>query len=175
MSFGLTSTPAVFQALINVVLRDFINRCAFVYLDHILMFSQSMAQHVKHASVEVDASDSGVSAILSQQVEAKMHPCVFFSHHLSSAERNYDVGDRELLAIKLALEEWQHWLEGASTLWWCGQITRTWCISKRRSVSMLCKQGLFFTRFNLPITYRPGSRNTKADALSRQFTPDSDD
>ncbi|KAG5285846.1 hypothetical protein AALO_G00008160 [Alosa alosa] len=26
---------------------------------------------------------------------------------------NYDVGDRELLAIKLALDEWRHWLEGA--------------------------------------------------------------
>ncbi|XP_047243624.1 adenosine receptor A2a-like [Girardinichthys multiradiatus] len=31
---------------------------------------------------------------------------------LSHAERNYDVGDCELLAIKLALEEWRHWLEG---------------------------------------------------------------
>ncbi|XP_043977886.1 uncharacterized protein LOC122833953 [Gambusia affinis] len=30
---------------------------------------------------------------------------------LSPSERNYDVGDRELLAIKLALEEWRHWLE----------------------------------------------------------------
>lgn len=37
----------------------------------------------------------------------------FLSCRLSPAERNYDVGDRELLAITLALEEWQHWLEGA--------------------------------------------------------------
>jgi len=27
-----------------------------------------------------------------------------------AAEQNYDVGDRELLAVKVALEEWQHWL-----------------------------------------------------------------
>ncbi len=27
--------------------------------------------------------------------------------------RNYDIGNRELLAIKLALEEWRHWLDGA--------------------------------------------------------------
>lgn len=32
---------------------------------------------------------------------------------MSPAERNYNVGDRELLAVKLALEEWRHWLEGA--------------------------------------------------------------
>ncbi|XP_077455917.1 popeye domain-containing protein 3 [Stigmatopora argus] len=33
---------------------------------------------------------------------------------LSPAERNYGIGDRELLAEKMALEEWRHHLEGAS-------------------------------------------------------------
>lgn len=33
---------------------------------------------------------------------------------------------------------------------------------------------LFFTRFNLTISYRPSSRNLKADALSHQFTLDLD-
>ncbi|KAI2667412.1 Transposon Tf2-9 polyprotein [Labeo rohita] len=46
--------------------------------------------------VEVDAATLGVCAILSQW-----------------REQNYDVGNRELLAIKLAFEEWRHWLEGA--------------------------------------------------------------
>ena len=32
---------------------------------------------------------------------------------LSPAERNYDVGDRELLAVVKALKAWRHWLEGA--------------------------------------------------------------
>lgn len=63
--------------------------------------------------VEVDASDAGVGAILSQQVNGKLHPCAFFSQHLPPAESNCDVGDQELLAIKLALEEWRHWLEGS--------------------------------------------------------------
>ncbi|KAJ8381441.1 hypothetical protein SKAU_G00022190 [Synaphobranchus kaupii] len=68
-------------------------------------------------TVEVDASDTGVGAILSQRatLDSKLHPCTFFSRRLSAAERNYDVGDRELLAIKLALEEWRHWLEGAGS------------------------------------------------------------
>ena len=54
--------------------------------------------------VEVDASESGVGAVLSQRhgVPAKMHPCAFFSRKLSPAERNYDVGNREILAVKLA-------------------------------------------------------------------------
>lgn len=65
--------------------------------------------------VEVDASDVGVGAILSQRSpkDQKIHPCAFFSRRLSPAESNYDIGNRELLAVKLALEEWRHWLEGA--------------------------------------------------------------
>ncbi|KAL0198466.1 hypothetical protein M9458_007006, partial [Cirrhinus mrigala] len=64
--------------------------------------------------VEVDASEVGVGAVLSQRSPSdnKMHPCAFFSHRMSSSERNYDIGNRELLAVKLALEEWRHWLEG---------------------------------------------------------------
>ncbi|KAI3358945.1 hypothetical protein L3Q82_014740 [Scortum barcoo] len=66
--------------------------------------------------LEVDASDVGVGAVLSQQrssEDQKLHPCAFFSKRLSPAERNYDIGNRELLAVKLALEEWRHWLEGS--------------------------------------------------------------
>ncbi len=43
--------------------------------------------------VEVDASEVWVGAILFQRSSSddKMHPCTFFSHRLSSAERNYDI------------------------------------------------------------------------------------
>ncbi len=66
--------------------------------------------------VEVDATNTGVGAILSQRhgSPAKMYPCAFFSRKLTATEQNYDVGNRELLAMKLALEEWRHWLEGAT-------------------------------------------------------------
>lgn len=46
--------------------------------------------------------------------DGKLHPYAFFSRCLSPAERNYDVGNRELLALVLALQEWRHWLEGAA-------------------------------------------------------------
>lgn len=66
--------------------------------------------------VEVDASDVVVGAVLSQRspVYEKIHLCAYFSRRLSPAERNYDIGNREFLAILLALGEWRHWLEGSS-------------------------------------------------------------
>uniref|UniRef100_A0A4W5LSY2 ribonuclease H n=1 Tax=Hucho hucho TaxID=62062 RepID=A0A4W5LSY2_9TELE len=48
MPFGLTNAPAVFQALINDVLRDMLNQFVFVYLDDILIFSGSLQEHEKH-------------------------------------------------------------------------------------------------------------------------------
>ncbi|XP_035386612.1 uncharacterized protein LOC113583249 [Electrophorus electricus] len=45
------------------------------------------------------------------------HPVIFdiilAEPRLSPAKKNYDVGYHELLVVKLALEEWRHWLEGA--------------------------------------------------------------
>lgn len=45
-------------------------------------------------------------------VNQKFHPCAIFSRRLFPAEVNYDVGNQELLAVVLALQEWCHWLEG---------------------------------------------------------------
>lgn len=54
--------------------------------------------------VEVDASDTGVGAVLSQHAgpENRLHPCAFFACCLSPAEHNYYVGNQELLTVKLA-------------------------------------------------------------------------
>lgn len=124
--------------------------------------------------VEVDASDTGVGAVLSQRSPAdqKLHPCAFFSRKLSPAERNYDIGNRELLAVKLALEEWRHWLEGAKQPFvvWTDHKNLAYIQTAKRLSSRQARWALFFERFDFTLTYRPGSRNIKPDALSRQFT-----
>ncbi|XP_047215786.1 scavenger receptor cysteine-rich domain-containing group B protein-like [Girardinichthys multiradiatus] len=93
---------------------------------------------------------------------------------LSDAERNYDVGDKELLAIKLALEEWRHWLEGAClpVIVWTDHKNLAYLQAAKRLNPRQSRWSLFFSRFNLAISYRPGSKNTKPDALSRQFSAD---
>ncbi len=63
-------------------------------------------------TVEVDASNTGIGDILSQRQgnTSKLFPCAYYSRKLNAAERNYDVGDQELLAMKAAFEEWRHCL-----------------------------------------------------------------
>ncbi len=64
--------------------------------------------------VEADASEGAVSAVLSQQQNGVWHPVAFMSKPLSATERNYEIYDKELLAIMLALSEWRHYLMGAA-------------------------------------------------------------
>ena len=100
--------------------------------------------------VEVDASSTGVGAVLSQRSEdGKMHPCAFLSRRLSPAEHNYDVVNRELLAVKIALEEWRHWLEGAvhPFLVWTNHKNLEYIRQAKRLNSRQARWTLFFNRF----------------------------
>ncbi|KAF7656700.1 hypothetical protein LDENG_00037160 [Lucifuga dentata] len=120
--------------------------------------------------VEVDASDVGVGAVLSQRgaADQKLHPCAFFSRRLTPAEKNYDIGNWELLAVKLALEEWRHWLEGTKTpfMIWTDHKNLEYICTAKRLNSRQASWSLFFTRFNFILSYHPGSHNIKPDTLS---------
>ncbi|KAI2645310.1 Transposon Tf2-6 polyprotein [Labeo rohita] len=118
--------------------------------------------------VEVDASDVGIGAVLSQRgPDEKLHPCSFFSRKFNPTQQRYGVGDRELLAIKWALEEWRHWLQGG------GDPFTVWTDHQNLTVIRQTKQlNPRPEHFNFHLSYRPGSKNSKAEALSRQHQRD---
>ena len=71
----------------------------------------------------------------------------------------------------MALEEWRHWLEGTKLpfLVWTDHKNLEYLQSAKRLNSCQARWALFLTRFNFSLSYRPGSRNVKPDALSCQF------
>ncbi len=125
--------------------------------------------------VEVDASDCGIGAVLSQRhgQPGKLFPCAFFSRKLTAAERNYDVGNKELLSMKAGMEEWRHWFEGAIHPFQVitDHKNLEYIKNAKRLNPRQARWALFFTRFQFTVTYRPGSKNSKADALSRRYDP----
>ncbi|MBW0490609.1 hypothetical protein O181_030324 [Austropuccinia psidii MF-1] len=76
MPFGLTNAPASFHNLVNDIFADFLDVFYVVYLDHIMVFSKSKEEHVKHVvSVRQILRDNNLFA--------KASKCVF---HASSVE-----------------------------------------------------------------------------------------
>ncbi len=70
MPFGLSNAPAVFQALVNDVLRDMVDQFIYVYLDDILIFSRSLQEHVQHIRVVLQR-------LLENGLFVKVEKCVF--------------------------------------------------------------------------------------------------
>ena len=67
----------------------------------------------KPYKLEADSSNYATGAILSQEKDnGKWHPVAFMSKSFSEVERNYEIHDKEMLAIIGALDEWRHYLEG---------------------------------------------------------------
>ncbi|KAM4702881.1 uncharacterized protein WCC33_011421 [Rhinophrynus dorsalis] len=64
-------------------------------------------------TLEVNGSETVAGAVLSQKCPKTRVYHSFFSRSFTAAKKNYDTGNRELLAIKLALEEWRYLLEGS--------------------------------------------------------------
>jgi hypothetical protein len=57
--------------------------------------------------IEVDASGFTLGGVLSQHhPDGIWHPVAFTSHIMSPAELNYDIYNKELLAIMYVLDEW---------------------------------------------------------------------
>jgi hypothetical protein len=60
--------------------------------------------------LEADASDGATGAVLSQEQNKVWQPVAFMSHGLNETERNYEIYDKEMLAIMLTLDEWRQML-----------------------------------------------------------------
>jgi len=126
--------------------------------------------------IETDASDYVVSGILSQKHpnasgdKLVLHPVAFISEKMSPAECNYGIGDKELLAIVVALEKWHiylHQLPHAFTILTDHHNLQTFTtkalLSRRQA-----RWAHEIAQYDFRIVFRPGVQNGKADALTRR-------
>ena len=67
-------------------------------------------------TVETDASDYAIAAIIPQisPDDSDLHPIAFYSRGMKPAELNYEIYDKELLAIFEAFQQWRNYLEGST-------------------------------------------------------------
>jgi len=122
--------------------------------------------------IEADSSDFATGVVLSQQstTDRKWHPVAFYSKSLSSVKWNYEIHNKEMLAIIHALEEWRHFLEGAThpvEIWTDHKNLEYFMIAKKLN----CRQArwsLHLARFNFLLHHHPGRTMGKPDTLLRR-------
>ena len=67
----------------------------------------------KRMRMEVDMLDYATGGVLSIECENGLwRPVAFLSKSLNETERNYEIHNKEMLAIIKGLENWRHLLEG---------------------------------------------------------------
>ncbi|KAL0183738.1 hypothetical protein M9458_019434, partial [Cirrhinus mrigala] len=269
MPFGLVNSPSIFQSFINDVFRDMLGRWVIIYMDDILVFSDSLKSHISHvrkvlqrlishhlfakaekcefhqtattflgyvvSSEGVAMDDSKVQAVLrwpQPSTLKELQRFLGFSNFYRRFIRNFSSvaapltsmvrkgvkrlswspaavqafkvlkesfttapilhhpdPEREFIGSGLcypsvtatlpnsthapfsSLEEWRHWLEGAKFPFTILTDHRNleYLRSAKRLNHRQARWAFFFTRFDFSVTYRPGSKNTKADALSRLY------
>jgi len=64
--------------------------------------------------LETDTSEYAIKGVLSQQQEDNSwRPIAYLSKIMNKTERNYEIYDRELLAIMEELKQWRQYLIGS--------------------------------------------------------------
>ena len=64
--------------------------------------------------MEVDISDYAMGEVLSMKCEdGRWRPVAYLLKLLNETERNYEIHNKEMLAVIRGLENWRHLLEGA--------------------------------------------------------------
>jgi hypothetical protein len=122
--------------------------------------------------VETDASDYALAAIISQITpENELHPIAFHSRTFNGAELNYDVHDKDLLAIFEAFKKWRHYLEGTVTPVDVVTDHKNWeyFVTTKILTRQQARWLEFLSQFNLVIRFRPGKQGTKPDTLTRRW------
>ena len=130
-----------------------------------------LPDHSKPFAIATDASKYATGGVLMQtDSNGDWHPCSYISSTFSPAERNYDIYDRELLAIIRALKSWRHYLRGAAHQVQVFTDHKNLLYFKepqklnRRQARWL----LDLAEFDLKLIHVPGKDLSVPDALSRR-------
>ena len=125
----------------------------------------------KDTILEADSSGYATGGVLSQfDEQGVLKPCAFYSKKNSPAESNYEIHDKELLAIIRCLEEWDAELRSLARpfIIYSDHRNLQYFMKKQRLNERQIRWSLILSRYNFILKFRPGSVNQKADILSRR-------
>ena len=120
--------------------------------------------------VECDASEFAIGATLSQYQNGAWHPVAFMSKAMSETERNYEIYDKELLAIMTSLDQWRHYLMGASSDFeiWSDHKNLQYFRKPQKLNRRQARWATELAEYHFNLHHKPGKQMVKVDTLSRR-------
>jgi len=94
----------------------------------------------------------------------------FISKSLNTTERNYEIHDKEMLAVIRCLEAWRHYLEEAKLEFeiWTDHKNLQYFMTSQKLNRRQARWALYLLQFNFTLKHVPGKSMGKADRLSRR-------
>lgn len=120
--------------------------------------------------LEADSSGYVTGDVLSQyDDDGTLRPCAYFSQKSSPAECNYEIHDKEMLAVIKCLNQWDSELRSVREFEVITDHKNLEYFMKPRQLGERhVRWRMILERYNLRFHYRPGKLNVLADALSRR-------
>ena len=125
----------------------------------------------KKMRMEVNASDYTTRGVLSIECEDGLQrPVVFLSKSLNETEKNYEIHDKEILAIIRGLENWRHLLKDTCFKFeiWTNHKNLEYFMKMQKLNHRQAQWALYLSRFDFTLKHVLGTKMGKADRLSRQ-------
>ena len=126
----------------------------------------------KEMRVEADASDFVIGGVLSMKCEdEKWRPVAYIFKSLNEAKRNYEIHDKEMLAIIRCLEAWRHFLKEAKD--WFEILTDhknlEYFMKAHKLNQRQARWSLYLSRFDFALKHVADKSMERADSLSRRI------
>jgi len=121
--------------------------------------------------LEVDASNYAIRATLNQKDELDWwHPVAYYSTTLSETKRNYNIYDKELLAVVKSLRHWRTYLAGAphQIVIHTDHLNLLYWKEPRKISQRIAREFQELQEYNFVLKHIAGNKNAQADALSRR-------
>ena len=120
--------------------------------------------------LQVDASDRGVGAVLLQQSDDEvLHPISYFSAKLKTHQQSYSTIEKEALALLMALEKFQVYLDhaGHNIVVYSDHNPLQFVETMKNKNARLTRWALALQPYAIEIKHIKGKDNIIADFLSR--------